>query len=288
MNRIGLITGCSSGIGLEVLRPLLAKGDIVYATLRNLQAREATFAELKAEFGNRLRLVELDVTSGEERKAAVRAIRETEGRLDYLINNAGFGFFGPLEDASEDELRAQFETNFFGAVILTQLCLPLLRESKGRVITVSSIMGSVAFPFASLYCSSKFALEGAFEALANEVRPHGVQVSLVLPGGHKTSFDGNRRKALQTQSAYLAEAERFLALMTARTDDHRSPPSRVSSVLVSLLDRHRMPLRTFVGLDAKAVHSLHSLLPQFIFQPLLRAGIRLSSHSLVARIRGRK
>ena len=275
--KIVLVTGCSSGIGFELLAPLLERGYVVFASLRNLEERLSLFADLHKKFPCTLFLIEMDVTKPADREAALQRIEQTHGALDLLINNAGFGVFGPLEEAPEADVREQFETNLFGPLFLSKAALPLLRRSKGRIISISSILGEVGMPFTSLYCSSKFALEGLFESLAHETKSHGVQVALVLPGGHKTRFFENRRRRLNESSPYSREAEKILHMMSAGSGGLRGTPESVVRKVLGLIDRERMPLRTHVGLDALAIHYLHSLLPQFIFQPLLRTGIRISA-----------
>jgi NAD(P)-dependent dehydrogenase (short-subunit alcohol dehydrogenase family) len=248
--------------------------------MRRLAERQSLFDSESAEFRERLRLIELDVTRDTDRRVALKLVEREQGRLDILVNNAGFGVFGPLEDAPEALVREQLEVNFFGTLFLTQAALPLLRASRGRIIAVSSILGSVATPFTSLYSASKFALEGLFEALAAETEEAGVQIALVLPGAHRTSFGANLRQVVAPGSVYAQAAERSFRMMRGRPDSKRPPAAKVVSAVLRLLECRRMPLRTFVGPDALALHYLHSLLPQSIFQPLLRGGIRLASQRM--------
>lgn len=272
-----LITGCSSGIGFALIEPLLQRGHRVFASLRNLEGRSSLFDPLRSQYPTSLTVLELDVTKAEDREAAIAEVLQHAGGLDVLVNNAGYGVFGPLEEASESAVREQFEGNFFGPLFLTQAALPLLRKSRGRVITLSSILGEVAMPFTSLYCASKFALEGLFEAVRHETAAQGVDASLVLPGGHKTRFFHNRQSLLRSGSPYSAEAERVLKLMGSEAANGRGSAESVVRKLLPLIEEPAPPLRTYVGLDAKFIHCLHSLLPQFIFQPLLRTGIKLVS-----------
>lgn len=271
-----LITGCSSGIGYDLIRPLLREGYEVFASLRNLEQRKDLFKEIAGEYGSTFQLLELDVTSEADRKAALAKLGE-RGRLDILINNAGFGIYGAFEDASEELIRRQLEVNFFGTALLTREALPLLRQSRGRILTISSILGSVSPPFTSLYAASKFALEGLFEALSVEVHPFGVQVGLVLPGGHRTKFGDNLENITFDSSPYFPAAKAYFNVVRGRPDSKRAPANKVTAAVVRLLARKRMPLRTFVGADAILLHCLHSLLPQSIFQPLLRVGVRVVS-----------
>ncbi len=274
--RVVLITGCSSGIGYDLIRPLLSEGYEVFASLRNLEQRKDLFKEIAGEYGSAFQLLELDVTSEADRKAALAKLGE-RGRLDVLINNAGFGIYGAFEDASAELIRRQLEVNFFGTALLTREALPLLRQSRGRILTISSILGSVSPPFTSLYAASKFALEGLFEALSFEVHPFGVQVGLVLPGGHRTKFGDNLENITSQSSPYFRDAKAYFNVVRGRPDSKRAPANKVTAAVVRLLARKRMPLRTFVGADAILLHCLHSLLPQSIFQPLLRVGVRVVS-----------
>src|SRR5262245_25417622 len=184
-----LITGCSSGFGQLLVPEFLRDGWQVIATMRGAEKRQALFSKELQQYGDQLAILLLDVTNAEERRAVRDFIKERfGGRLDCLVNNAGYGLFGAVEDLSEAQIRQQMEVNFFGLVLLTQILLPQLRQSRGRVINISSVLGFMAMPMSVMYCASKFAVEGFSEGLAYELEPHGVQVALVEPGAFRTNF----------------------------------------------------------------------------------------------------
>src|SRR5688572_23972764 len=164
--KVVLITGSSSGFGRLLVKAFLARDWTVVGTLRNAQRSEEIFHEELKAYAGRFFAPPLDVTREEERAAACDFIeRRFEGRLDCLVNNAGFGLFGPLEESSEAQIREQMEVNFFGTVLLTRSLLPSLRKSGGRIINISSAMGYMGMPLSSMYSASKFALEGFSESL---------------------------------------------------------------------------------------------------------------------------
>ena len=184
-----LITGTSSGFGRLLVPEFLREGWTVIATMRNAEQRADLFKKELSSASDRLFLFSLDVTDEKDRQTAAEFIDEHfEGKLDCLVNNAGYGLFGAAEDLSEEQVRQQLEVNFFGLVFLTQKLLPQIRQAEGRIINVSSVLGFSAMPLATLYCASKFAVEGFSEGLYHELKPHGVQVAIVEPGGFRTSF----------------------------------------------------------------------------------------------------
>jgi NAD(P)-dependent dehydrogenase (short-subunit alcohol dehydrogenase family) len=183
---VALITGSSSGIGRLSALELARRGHRVFASMRNLES--AHFIQAKAD-KERLSVetIHLDVTDAACVTAAIAHVTERAGRIDVLINNAGFGAFGPIEDYSDDDLREVFETNFFGAIRVTRAALPAMRANRsGTIIMVSSISGLRTFPFLSVYSASKFALEAASNGLRHELRAFGIRVVLIEPGNFNT------------------------------------------------------------------------------------------------------
>jgi NAD(P)-dependent dehydrogenase (short-subunit alcohol dehydrogenase family) len=263
MSRIALVTGCSSGFGKDIVAGLLAEGWTVVATMRGADKRAALLAaETKAHPG-RLHIRELDVTNAEGRRGTA-AFVQTLGGLDLLVNNAGIGVMGALEDVSEDLLRRQFEVNFFGAALLTRELLPALRRSKGKVIMLSSILGRQAFPLGSAYCSSKFALEGLSEALAFELSPHGVQVCLVEPGGFRTKMADNTvwgEKYGDKSSPYALQNANLGLMREKMMSRPGASPEIVARRITALAGMNKMPRRAAVGTDAVGLIALTSVLP---------------------------
>jgi len=188
--KVVIVTGASSGIGLWAAVKFAQEGWITYATLRNLAKQD----ELKKvidekHLKEKLHVIELDATKDETVKKAIAHVIQKEGHIDAVVNNAGAGFFGAIESFSDEDLQKQYDVNLFGVVRVIRAVLPHLRERKsGRIVNISSIIGTVSFPFNAVYCSTKFALEGLSVGLHDEVAPFGVKVILVEPGFTKTNF----------------------------------------------------------------------------------------------------
>ncbi len=190
-SKVWFITGTSKGFGRVWAEAALERGDRVVATARDA----ASIRALEERYGDRVAAIGLDVTEKSAVEAAVAQTIERFGRIDVAINNAGYGLFGAIEEVSEPEARAQLETNFFGALWVTQAVLPQMREQRsGHIIQVSSIGGVNAFPTVGLYHASKWALEGFSQSLAQEVAPLGIFVTLVEPGAYATEWGGASAK----------------------------------------------------------------------------------------------
>src|ERR1700730_17131791 len=198
-NKTWFITGPSRGFGREWTRAALERGDRVAATARD----PGTLDDFKTEHGDALLPLTLDVTSREAAFAAVKRAHEHFGRLDIIVNNAGYGHFGMVEEVSEAEIRAQLETNVLGALWVTQAALPYLREQgSGHILQVSSIGGISAFMNTGAYHASKWALEGFSQSLAQEVAGFGVKVTLIEPTGYSTDWSGSSAKHATPLPAY--------------------------------------------------------------------------------------
>jgi NAD(P)-dependent dehydrogenase (short-subunit alcohol dehydrogenase family) len=191
--QIALITGSSSGIGFETSLRLARNGIYTYATMRNL-GKSNEILDYARKDNLSLKVLRLDVTDEESISGAIDKIIGEKGRIDILVNNAGYSLLGPLEQLHIDEIKEEFETNFFGIIKLIQSVLPIMRkQGYGRIINVSSLAGRIGFPLSSAYVSSKFALEGLVESLRYEVQPFGIHVSLIEPGVIKTNFVNNMK-----------------------------------------------------------------------------------------------
>jgi NAD(P)-dependent dehydrogenase (short-subunit alcohol dehydrogenase family) len=269
-----LITGTSSGIGRAAVAAFLARGWHVLAGVRDAAGRRPLFADDAARHGERLDLLELDVTRELDRERARDRV-EALGGLDCLINNAGYGLFGALEDLSESQLRQQFEVNTLGAILLTRALLPSLRRSRGAILNVSSVFGEVGFPLTGAYCSSKFALEGWSEALHLEMLPHGVRVGIVAPGGHRTSFGDNLAWGEGAEPAYAEQTRAHRGLRERiRARPTSGSPQPVVGALLRLAEAERVPLRTRIGVDVRAIAMLRAVLPERAFMALYGAATR--------------
>jgi NAD(P)-dependent dehydrogenase (short-subunit alcohol dehydrogenase family) len=239
-----LITGCSSGFGLQIALSTAREGHVVYAGVRSLD-EPGELIELSE--GLDIRPVQLDITKKSERSSAVQRILDEQGKLDALVNNAGVVLGGYMEQVHEDELREVFEVNVFGTWALTTLCLPALRESKGIVVTISSISGLRAFPGLGAYAATKFALEGIFESLSQEMEPMGVRVALVEPGTYDTRiWQENRhvcRKIFDPESPYAPYIKSLEASFDANASKAPGDPREVADYVVGLLGEEKPPLR---------------------------------------------
>lgn len=235
------ITGASRGFGRVWAEAALRRGDRVAATARRVSALE----ELTGTYGDRVLTLPLDVTDRAAAHAAVARAAETFGRLDVVVNNAGYGLFGMVEETTEEQARAQLETNFFGALWVTQAALPVLRAQRsGHLLQVSSVGGVGAFPGLGLYHASKWALEGLSEALAAELAPLGPRVTILEPGPYGTDWSGDSAVHTTPIGAYEPVREARRASAGARTP---ADPAVTAEVVLKLVDAAEPPLRLFLG-----------------------------------------
>ena len=235
------ITGASRGFGRVWAQAALERGDRVAAMARD----EEDLKSLVDTYGNRMLPIALDVTDREAVFAAVARAAETFDSLDVVVNNAGYGLFGMVEETTEKQARAQLDTNFFGALWVTQAALPVLRaQGSGHILQVSSIGGIGAFPTLGLYNASKWALEGLSEALAAELAPLGPKVTIVEPGPYETDWSGDSAAHTTPIEAYEPVREARRAGAVARTP---ADPSVTAKVILQLVDARKPPLRLFVG-----------------------------------------
>jgi len=241
--KVWFITGTSRGFGREWAIAALDRGDKVAATARDTDS----LVDLVEQYGDAILPIELDVTDKAAATAAVVRANDHFGRLDVVVNNAGFGHFGFIEEITEDEARAQMETNLFGALWVTQAALPVLRaQGSGHIIQVSSIGGISAFPLVGIYHASKWALEGFSQALAQEVAGFGIFVTLVEPGGFSTDWSGSSSKRSEPLADY---AQLHEAVDAARKQRAAAPgdPVATRSAILKVVDADRPPLRIFFG-----------------------------------------
>jgi NAD(P)-dependent dehydrogenase (short-subunit alcohol dehydrogenase family) len=254
--KIWLITGISSGLGHHLAQKVIAAGDFAIGTFRRAEQAEY-FNQIHA--GRGLGLV-MDVTQPAQVQAVFQQIETQFGRLDVLVNNAGVGFGGAIEEASMAEVRAVFEVNVFGALLSTQLALPMMRaQQSGHIFQISSGAGLKATPGFGIYNATKFALEGFSEALADEVGPLGIRVTIVEPGPFRTQFAGSSFwQAASTLEAYAATAGAFRKRMTEVVDGHQEgDPAKAADILLRMAREAAPPLRlplgkiVFNGIQAK-------------------------------------
>jgi len=272
-SRIVLITGCSSGFGLATSVHLASRGYRVFATMRNLAKSE----HLREELGRRsvsVEIAELDVTKGETISAVCSRIESLHGRLDVVVNNAGFGLGGYFADIDDDEYRYQFDTNFFGTIAVTREALPLLLRSKaGRLINISSISGLTAFPGVGPYHSSKWALEGFSESLRMELLPLGIRVCLIEPGTYPTKAlrENTRfaRRAFNKNGPFAPYSRRMLELYTNRNRNLRGDIDQIASLIERIIRQRRPRFRHVIGEGAKSQYYLRRFLPYHVYEKLV-------------------
>jgi NAD(P)-dependent dehydrogenase (short-subunit alcohol dehydrogenase family) len=237
------ITGTSKGFGREWTIAALERGDRVAATARNTD----TLKDLVEQYGDAILPIELDVNDRAADFAAVKQAHDKFGSLDIVVNNAGYGQFGMIEELSEEDARAQIETNVFGALWVTQAALPFMREQgSGHILQVSSIGGISAFPNVGAYHASKWALEGFSQALAQEVEDFGIHVTLIEPGGFSTDWSGPSAKKSTDIAAYDSIRDKAAKLRSARQATP-GDPSATRSALLKVVDAEKPPLRVFFG-----------------------------------------
>jgi NAD(P)-dependent dehydrogenase (short-subunit alcohol dehydrogenase family) len=240
-SKVWFITGTSKGFGRVWAEAALARGDRVAATARDVK----TLAPLVERFGDKVSATTLDVTDKQAVDASVAEAHAHFGRLDVVVNNAGYGQFGAIEEVSEAEARAQMETNLFGALWVTQAALPFMRAQKsGHIIQVSSIGGVNAFPTVGLYHASKWALEGFSQSLASEVAPFGIHVTLIEPAGYATEWGGSSAKRATEIPAYQGARD---AIAAFRSKNDPGDPEATGQAILKVADAPQPPLRVFFG-----------------------------------------
>lgn len=245
--KVWFITGASKGFGHIWAAAALARGDRVAATARNTDALK----DLVDTYGDAVLPIQLDVTDRQADIDAIAHTRDRFGRLDVVVNNAGYGQFGAVEELSEDEIRAQFETNFFGAFWVTQAALPIMRQQRsGHIVQVSSVGGVAAFQNTGAYHASKWALEGFSDSLSQEVAGFGISVTLVEPGGFTTDWSGASAKRATPLDAY----EPVRASQKQRSGaSHPGDPEATAAAILQVVDADEPPLRVLFGLDPTVV-----------------------------------
>lgn len=244
--RVWFVTGCSTGLGRALTEVLLARGEIVAATAR----KPERLKDLTERYGDRILVLPMDVTQVSEVQAAVEQTIAAFGRIDVLVNNAGYGVFGAVEEVTDQDVRQQFETNVYGALNVTRAVLPHLRRQRsGRILNISSSGGFVGFPGAGIYCASKFALEGWSEALAKEVADLGIFVTIVEPGAFRTAFNGALVAPNQTIEDYASTSGQMLQWLAQMNGQQPGDPQKAAAAMIEAVDHPHPPLRLVLGAD---------------------------------------
>jgi short-subunit dehydrogenase len=266
--KIALVTGASSGIGEATARQLAQAGFTVYAVARRVERMQPL-----THVG--IRPIAMDVTDDASMQAAVTAILEEQGRIDVLVNNAGYGSYGAVEDVPMSEARAQMEVNVFGAARLIQLVLPTMRQQRsGTIVNVTSMGGKITTPLGAWYHATKFALEALSDCLRMEVAPFGIDVVVIEPGGIRTEWSdiaAEKVRAVSSTGPYAAHGNAVAKSLTSESTHRRSsPPELVGKTIAKAVTSRRPKTRYAVGYGAKPMIFMHSVLPDRTFDAIIR------------------
>jgi NAD(P)-dependent dehydrogenase (short-subunit alcohol dehydrogenase family) len=255
-NKVAIVTGSATGIGYETAVHLAKNGIHTYATMRNLQKANGITEMAKTE-NLPLSLIQLDVTDDISITKAIDTVINESRRIDVLVNNAGYGLVGSVEDMSIEEMKAQYETNVFGTYRVTKAVIPHMRKQRGgSIINISSIAGRIALPLYSAYVSTKFAIEGLSESMAYELEPFGIKVAIIEPGAIKTNF--RREQAAKGSS----EVSPYSSMMQSPSKaiekmlKHRLYPEEVAKTVIQAIENPKPKLRYIVGKDAEELIEL--------------------------------
>jgi len=251
MEKVAIVTGTSSGIGFETSLALAREGYFTYATMRDT-TKSNKIKEITQKENLKINILELDVDDEKSVKSAIAQILDQKQRIDVLVNNAGWGLWGCVEDVSVDEFKEQFETNFFSIIRLIQEVVPTMRkQGSGTIVNVSSVVGRIGFPASPAYISSKFALEGLSESLRFEFAPFGVNVIIIEPGVIKTNFMKNMKMAKKSEldTVYKDITTKVVSGVKMMAEMGTPPKEVANTIVKAIKDKKPLP-RYIVGNDA--------------------------------------
>src|SRR2546422_2098923 len=269
--KVALVTGVSSGIGRATAELLSGRGFRVFGTMRRPSETHGPWGSVE--------IVPLDVRHEESIRSCVRRVHEQAGRIDALVNNAGYALIGSLEETSMEEAKALFETNFFGVLRMSQAVLPIMREQGyGRIANIGSVAGVLPMPYQGIYAASKHALEGYSESLDHEVRQFGIRVSVIEPGFTQTNIAQNAPLAGQAIAAYAAERGRVVDVVRESTTNGEDPV-KVASIVLEALTTRSPRLRYLAGRQARLISGLRNFAPDKLFDRGLRKQLGLHAAS---------
>jgi NAD(P)-dependent dehydrogenase (short-subunit alcohol dehydrogenase family) len=272
---VGLVTGSSSGIGFETSLMLARNGFNTYASMRNLE-KSKSIREIANKEKLPLQVVQLDVNDDKSVKEAIDKVVAENQRIDVLVNNAGYGLLGSLEDLSTEEIKAQFETNFFGVVRVTQQVLPIMRkQNNGTIVNISSVGGRIGIPGLSAYHSTKFALEGLSESISYELEPFGIRVVVIEPGFIRTNIMNSSilaKKAQDLNSPYFSLTQQLEESFKSAMENTSasSPPEEVAKVVLQAVTSQNPKLRYVVGNDASSLIQAKTTMSDIEFGGLIK------------------
>src|ERR687890_87898 len=282
ITHVAVVTGSSSGIGFETALTLARNGFYTYATMRNLE-KSKNITEIANTEKLPLQVVQLDVNDDRSVKDAIDKIVAENKRIDLLVNNAGYGLFGSLEDISIEEIKAQFETNFFGVIRVTQQVLPVMRKQHsggGTIVNVSSVGGRIGVPILSAYQSTKFALEGLSESMSYELEPFGIRVVIIEPGFIRTNIinsSTSAKKDLDSKSSYFSLTQKVKNHFKSMIENasSSSPQEEGAKVILQAITSENPQLRYTVGNDAATIIQARMNMPDKEFKKMIMQNFSL-------------
>jgi NAD(P)-dependent dehydrogenase (short-subunit alcohol dehydrogenase family) len=273
--KVALVTGSSSGIGFETAILLARSGYHTYASMRNIK-KSKKITDMADKENLSLQFVELDVNNDNSVKNAIDKIVREKNRIDVLVNNAGYGLFGSLEDMSLEEIKSQFETNFFGVIRVIQNSLPIMRKQQGGgfIVNISSVGGRMSVPVLSAYNSTKFALEGMSESLSYELEPFGIRVVIIEPGFIRTNIMNSSilsKKSQVPNSPYFSLTQKVAKHFNSMVNDPSSThPEEVAKTILKAITSENQQLRYTVGNDADSIIQAKKTMLDSDFENLIK------------------
>ena len=273
--KVALVTGSSSGIGFETAVHLARNGFYTYASMRNLE-KSKSITEVANREKLRLKVIQLDVNDDKSVEEAIDRVVKENQKIDVLVNNAGYGLLGALEDLSIEEIKAQFETNFFGVIRVTQQVISVMRQQKsGTIVNISSVGGRMGIPSLSAYHSTKFALEGLSESISYELEPFGIRVVLIEPGFIRTNIMNSSiiaKKAQDLNSPYFSLTQQLEKSFKSAMENTSasSPPEEVAKVVLQAATSDSPKLRYAVGNDASSLIQAKTTMSDTEFAGLIK------------------
>ncbi|PSB26691.1 oxidoreductase [Stenomitos frigidus] len=247
-SKVWFITGSSTGFGRSLTEAVLNHGDRVVATARKPEQLDA----LLRQYPQTAKAVRLDVTDPQDVRDVIKVALDRFGQIDVLVNNAGYGAVGAIEEVSDTDIRRQFDTNVFGALDLTRALLPTFRQQRsGHILNISSVGGFVSFPASGIYCATKFALEAISEALSKEVESLGIKVTIIEPGAFRTDFNGRSLAAPATlMDEYASTSGAMLQWLKDMDGKQPGDPDKAAAAMIQVVESDNPPLRLALGADA--------------------------------------
>jgi len=280
---IAVVTGSSTGIGFETSLTLARNGFHTYATMRTLEGSRGSeqITDIAKRENLSLQVIQLDVDNDKSVSDAINTIVKDNGRIHIVINNAGYALAGPFEETSNEEIRAQFETNFFGAVRIMQAAIPIMREQRsGKIVNITSMGGRIAVPLDSIYHGTKFALEGLSECLQYELEPFGIKIILIEPGAVGSNFWKNLKIASKTTSpddidSPYKQIVNNVSESFKQMEQNTIHPSEVAKVILQAVLSDNPDFRYVVGKDAAAILEARRNMPDREFQLFIKGQFNL-------------